>query len=84
MSHRTQITLSDAQYELLLEESARSGASLAELVRQAVERAYGLVSRREMVDSFEQTFATWSDGDEGAAYVERLRRGMGRRLLADQ
>lgn len=82
MSHRTQITLTDDQYERLRQESARSGLGLAELVRRAIERSYGSVSSREMLDALDDSFGQWSgrDGD-GAAYVEGLRRGMARRLV---
>ena len=41
MAHRTQITLDDRQYERLREEAERSGASLAELIRRAIDRTYG-------------------------------------------
>ena len=41
MAHRMQITLADRQYERLRREADRTGASLAELVRRAVDRAYG-------------------------------------------
>jgi hypothetical protein len=41
MAHRMQITLDDRQYERLRQEADRTGASLAELVRRAVDRAYG-------------------------------------------
>ena len=41
MAHRMQITLADHQYERLRQEAERTGASLAELVRRAVDRAYG-------------------------------------------
>jgi len=36
-----QITLDDRQYERLNREAQRTGASLAELIRRAVDRAYG-------------------------------------------
>ena len=36
-----QITLDDRQYERLRREAERTGASLAELIRRAVDRAYG-------------------------------------------
>lgn len=82
MSHRTQITLTDDQYERLRQESARSGLVLAELVRRAIERSYGSVSCRDMLDVLDDSFGQWTarDGD-GAAYVEDLRRGMARRLV---
>jgi hypothetical protein len=41
MAHRMQITLDDRQYERLRREAERSGASIAELVRRAIDRAYG-------------------------------------------
>ena len=41
MAHRMQITLDDRQYERLRRESERTGASLAELIRRAIDRAYG-------------------------------------------
>ncbi len=40
MSHKTQITLSDAQYDLLRYEAYRSDLSLAELIRRAVDQVY--------------------------------------------
>jgi hypothetical protein len=36
-----QITLDDRQYERLRREAERTGASLAELIRRAVDRSYG-------------------------------------------
>ena len=41
MAHRMQITLDDRQYDRLRREAERTGASIAELVRRAVDRAYG-------------------------------------------
>jgi predicted DNA-binding protein len=41
VAHRTQITLDDRQYERLRRESERTGASLAELIRRAIDRTYG-------------------------------------------
>ena len=80
MSRRTQITLSDAQYERLKRESERSGTSLAELVRRALHLAYG--TPIEGADAaLDASFGAWCDRDfDGASYVESLRRGMGRRL----
>lgn len=80
MSHRTQITLSDEQYELLRSESRRRGLGLAELIRRAVDSSYGTVDRDEQLSALQESFASWSEGDDGASYVESLRTGMGRRL----
>jgi hypothetical protein len=78
---RTQITLTDAQYKLLLDESAQRGASLAELVRQAVDQRYGVPSddeRRELLDS---AFGGWAAHEEtGEDFVDRVRSGTSRRL----
>jgi hypothetical protein len=40
MSRKTQITLTDRQHRLLLEESIRSSVSMAELVRRAIDATY--------------------------------------------
>jgi hypothetical protein len=40
MSRKTQITLTDRQHRLLLEESLRSSVSMAELVRRAIDTVY--------------------------------------------
>jgi len=53
MSRRTQITFTDRQHALLLYESNRSGLSMAELVRRAVDRTFRPVSRRPSVRGFE-------------------------------
>jgi hypothetical protein len=81
MSRRTQITLSDAQYDLLKRESERTGTSLAELVRRAVDRVYGR-RRARGVDGFEASFGIWRDRDfDGAEYVSRIRGpGLGHKL----
>ena len=81
MARRTQITLTDDQYEQLKRESERSGASLAELVRRALVQAYGDVGAPERDRGLHASLGAWRDRDfDGAEYVERLRRGMTRRL----
>jgi len=40
MSRKTQITLTDRQHQLLVEESVRSSVSMAELVRRAIDASY--------------------------------------------
>jgi hypothetical protein len=80
MAHRTQITLSDAQYARLKHESERTGASLSELIRRALEDSYGLPSMRDARAALGVSFGAWGDRDfDGAKYVEGLRRGMARR-----
>jgi hypothetical protein len=79
--HRTQITLTDAQYARLREESAGSGRSLAELVRRALDERYDSVSKLERLRLLDSAFGGWADRDEGGAeFVERVRSGSARRL----
>jgi hypothetical protein len=81
MARRTQITLSDSQYARLKEESERSGASLSELVRRAVEEAFGFRGSMGHRRGLDDSFGAWKERDfDGARYVDRLRRGLGRRL----
>jgi hypothetical protein len=40
MSRKTQITLTDRQHRLLVEESIRSGVSMAELIRRSIDVVY--------------------------------------------
>ena len=81
MSHRTQITLTDEQYVRLLGESDRTGLPLAELVRRAVNQAYGAPDPDEILLALDQSFGSWTGRDfDGADYVEGLRRGLASRL----
>ncbi len=60
MAHRTQITLDDRQYERLRRESERTGASLAELIRRAIDRTYG--AERTLEDklrAIDETAGAW-------------------------
>jgi hypothetical protein len=75
MSRRTQITLSDRQHAYLVGESARTGLSLAELVRRAVDRTYR-PHLPQRVSGFELSLGLWKRPD--AAVVGRRRP---RRLL---
>jgi hypothetical protein len=68
MSRRTQVTLTDRQHALLLDESARSGLSLAELVRRAVDSVYR-PHLRPRVRGFEVSVGMWREPD--AAVVAR-------------
>ncbi|KXP13819.1 hypothetical protein [Tsukamurella pseudospumae] len=74
MSHRTQITLEDAQYERLLAESRASGLGLAELVRRAVDRTYGAPDADEFDAALDRSFGSWgAETPDGAEYVESIR-----------
>lgn len=81
MTHRTQITLTDAQYARLKDEAKRTGASLSELVRRAIDDAYGLLQTKDARSALGDSFGAWADRDfDGERYVERFRRGMAKRL----
>jgi len=80
MSHRTQITLTDAQYSRLKQESDHTGIGLAELVRRALAVTYGDPARGDAAQVLVATFGAWQDrGIDGEAYVERKRPGMAHR-----
>jgi hypothetical protein len=79
--HRTQITLTDSQYARLRDESARSGRSLAELVRRALDERYEDVSQADRLRLLNSAFGAWAHRSEsGAEFVERVRSGTARRL----
>jgi type III secretory pathway component EscV len=79
--HRTQITLTDGQYARLRDESKRTGYSLAELIRRAVDSEYEQLSQAQRMSLLETSFGAWSDREEsGAEFVERVRSGTRRRL----
>jgi hypothetical protein len=82
--HRTQISLTDQQYERLRSESTSSGHSLAELIRRALDARYGAVSEADRVRLLDSAFGGWAGrGEDGAAFVERVRSGTARRLRTD-
>ncbi len=83
--HRTQITLTDRQYDRLRDESARTGQSLAELIRRALDERYEPLSGAERLRVLDSAFGAWVGREEsGAEYVERVRSGSRRRLLRSQ
>ena len=55
MSHRFQVVLSAEQYEFLDREADRSAVSMAELVRRAIDTAYGLADDDRRVFSISHT-----------------------------
>lgn len=74
MSHRTQITLTDEQYERLQSEVARTGMSMAELVRRAIDRTYVAgddVERR--LAGLRASAGVWADRDDIGDTVQWLR-----------
>jgi hypothetical protein len=69
---RTHVTLTETQRDFLLSESARSGLSMAELVRRALDATYPLPPRRH-VGGFELNVGLWRRLD-AAVTGRRLRR----------
>ena len=87
--HRTQILLEDEQYERLRTESARTGKSIGELVRTAVDKEYGQLSdndyrqrlKKAIRESAGSAHPDDFDGLSGEEYVEKIRQpGMSERL----
>jgi hypothetical protein len=73
--------LTDTQYARLRDEASRSGRSLAELVRRALDERYEAVSQTDRLRLLDSAFGGWAHRDEsGSAFVERVRTGTARRL----
>jgi hypothetical protein len=81
---RTQISLTAEERQTLNAEAARTGRSIAALIRDAVERVYGTSrSSSDDLKLMRQSFGVWTDRQEdGASEVERLRSGS--RLVRDK
>jgi metal-responsive CopG/Arc/MetJ family transcriptional regulator len=71
---RTQIYLDDSQKDQLEKISRRTKSSMAELIRDAVDR-YLEEERKSPDESFLNAFGIWKDRKEsGTAYVKRVRK----------
>jgi hypothetical protein len=77
MSRRTQIVLTDRQHSFLISESLRSGLSLAELVRRAIDAVYR-PGVRPSVTGYEVSLGIWRRPD--AAVIGRRASDRARRL----
>lgn len=66
MSRRTQFTLTDRQHGFLVDESNRTGLSMAELVRRAIDRVYRPFSRPS-VRGVEVSVGVWRRPDAAVA-----------------
>ena len=69
MSRKTQITLTDRQHSLLVEESMRSSVSMAELIRRAIDAVYR-PETRPLVRGYEVNLGVFRTPD--AAVIGRL------------
>jgi hypothetical protein len=68
MSRKTQLTLTDRQHAFLLGESIRTGLSMAELMRRAIDRVYR-PELRPKVPGLEVSLGLWRRPD--AAVIGR-------------
>ncbi len=79
--HRTQIYLPDEAYLELQALSRRSRHSLAELIRQAVDRYLTETRRESRLEKLREGFGLWSDLEKTTAEVlTDLRSGWNRHL----
>jgi hypothetical protein len=73
MSRRTHVTLSDRQHAFLADEADRTGLSVAELVRRAIDYAYR-PDARPRLRGFEISLGAWRKPDGVAAIGRRTGR----------
>jgi plasmid stability protein len=77
MMSRMQISLTDDERRVLDVAAARTGRSIAALIRDAVRAVYGNErSRDDDLVTMRRAFGSWRDHDvDGAEWVDRLRSG---------
>jgi hypothetical protein len=73
MGRRTHVTLTDAQHAFLVAEAHRTGLSVAELVRRALDASYR-PAERPRLRGFDVSLGVWRSPDAAVAG----RRGGGR------
>ena len=80
---RTQVYLGEQELALLAEAARDTGASRSALIRRAVRRAYGPLSKPEKLRALEASAGSWSGrGFTGAEYVDAIRGDLNERLRA--
>jgi plasmid stability protein len=74
---RTQISLTSEERRVLDAAAARTGRSIAALIRDAVHAVYGTErSSDDDLAAMRRAFGSWKDHDlDGAAWVDQLRSG---------
>jgi hypothetical protein len=82
---RTQIYLTDEEAGALKRVSKKTGASMSDLIRSAIDERYvrgdGPLSKADALRAINDSFGAWKDRTEtGEEYVERLRSGRLARL----
>jgi hypothetical protein len=73
VSRKTQLTLTDRQHAYLLGESIRTGLSMAELIRRAIDRIYR-PEQRPRVPGYELSLGIWKRPDAAVIGRRRTRR----------
>ena len=69
MSRRTQVTFTDRQHAMLIDESNRTGLPMSELVRRSIDLAYRPTRRSPFLRGFEVSVSIWRGLD--AAFAAR-------------
>jgi hypothetical protein len=80
---RTQIYLTDEEATALKRASKKSGLSMSDLIRTAVDEKFlsGEMTPADRIRAVEESFGAWKDRTEtGEEYVERIRSGRLARL----
>jgi hypothetical protein len=78
---RTQIYLGPEEQELLDNASRSTGASRSELIRRAIRKTYGDLSKEEKLQNLRLSAGSWKDRDfTGAEYVNMIRGDSNERL----
>lgn len=78
---RTQITLTDEELELLDRAAQATGASRSELIRRAIQTAYGSRSKTERTVALKRSAGAWRGREfTGADYVDAIRGNLDDRL----
>jgi len=75
---RTQIYLTDEEAVALKRASKKSGLSMSDLIRTAVDDKFltGEMTTADRIRAIEESFGAWKDRTEtGEEYVERIRSG---------
>jgi hypothetical protein len=73
VSRKTQLTLTDRQHAYLLGESIRTGLSMAELIRRAIDRIYR-PEQRPRIPGYELSLGIWKRPDAAVIGRRRTRR----------
>ncbi len=80
---RTQVYLGEEELALLAEAARATGASRSALIRRAVRRTFGPLSKAEKLRALEASAGSWSGRNfTGAEYVDAIRGDLNERLRA--